>query len=135
MTDPISDFLSRGRNGILSRKSSIDVPASKMKRRLAEILVSEGFIAGFTESAAPRLPGVLPGVLSLTLRWDPQNRPAISGIRRVSRPGQRTYVGVGELPKVRNGMGTAIVSTSKGVMTDRQARKLGLGGEVICEVW
>jgi small subunit ribosomal protein S8 len=132
MTDPISDFLSRVRNGILSRKSSVDVPLSKMKRRLAEILRDEGFIAGFTESAMPQQ---LTPVLSLTLRWDPQNKPAISGIRRVSRPGQRRYVGATELPKVRNGLGTAIVSTSKGVMTDRQARKMGLGGEVICEVW
>jgi small subunit ribosomal protein S8 len=130
MTDPIADFLARIKNGILARKSSIDVPASKMKKRLAEILRDEGFIASITESGDDKQ-----GTLSIALRWDGQNKPAISGIRRVSKPGQRSYVGRDALPKVRGGLGTAIVSTSRGLMTDRQARKEGVGGEVVCEVW
>ncbi len=131
MTDPIADLLARVRNGILARKSAVDMPASKMKRKLAELLRDEGYIAGVTESASegPQ------GILSITLRWDANHRSAISGLRRVSKPGQRAYVPAGQLPKVRGGLGTAIVSTSKGMMTDRQARKEGVGGEVVCEVW
>ncbi len=130
MTDPIADFLARINNGIMARKTSIDVPASKMKKKLAELLRDEGFITSVAESGDDKQ-----GLLSITLRWDGQNRPAISGLRRVSTPGQRAYVGRGDLPKVRGGLGTAIVSTSKGMMTDREARKQGLGGEVICEIW
>lgn len=130
MTDPIADFLARLNNGILARKTSIDVPASKMKKKLAELLRDEGFITSVTESANDKQ-----GTLSITLRWDGQNRPAISGLRRVSKPGQRAYVGRDSLPKVRGGLGTAIVSTSRGMMTDRDARKQGLGGEVVCEIW
>jgi len=97
---------------------------------IVEILQKEGFVNSITESKdGPQ------GVISLTLRWDGQHRSAISGLRRVSTPGQRRYVGADSLPKVRGGMGTAIVSTSKGIMTDRQARKENVGGEVICEVW
>jgi len=130
MTDPIADLLARIRNGILSRKSVIDIPASRMKRAIVEILKEEGFVNSVTESKdGPQ------GVISLTLRWDGQNRSAISGLRRVSTPGQRRYVHADALPKVRGGLGTAIVSTSKGIMTDRKARKERVGGEVICEVW
>ena len=131
MTDPIADFLARIRNAILARKTTLDVPASKMKKRLAEILKDEGFIDGVTESGDDKNQGTI----SITLRWDGQNRPAISGIRRVSKPGQRAYVDRDKLPRVRGGLGTAIVSTSKGMMTDREARKQGVGGEVICEIW
>jgi small subunit ribosomal protein S8 len=130
MTDPIADFLARLNNGILARKTSIDVPASKMKKRLAELLRDEGFLTSVVESSGDKHV-----TLSITLRWDGQNRPAISGLRRVSKPGQRAYVGHDALPKVRGGLGTAIVSTSKGMMTARDARKAGLGGEVICEIW
>jgi small subunit ribosomal protein S8 len=130
MTDPIADLLARINNGILARKTSIDVPRSKMKKKLAELLRDEGFLSAVTESADDKQ-----GIISITLRWDGQNRPAISGLRRVSKPGQRAYVGHGDLPKVRGGLGTAIVSTSKGMMTARDARKAGLGGEVICEIW
>ena len=130
MTDPIADFLARIRNAILARKTTLDIPASRMKKRLAEILRDEGFIESVTESGDDKQ-----GSISITLRWDGQNRPAITGIRRVSKPGQRAYVNRDALPKVRGGLGTAIVSTSKGVMTDRDARKEGIGGEVICEVW
>lgn len=131
MTDPIADFLARLRNAIMARKASLDLPASKMKRRLAEILRDEGYLTAVTESGSdgPQ------GILSVTLRWDPNHKPAISGLRRVSKPGQRSYVPATRLPKVRGGLGTAVVSTSKGLMTDRQARKENVGGEVICEVW
>jgi small subunit ribosomal protein S8 len=131
MTDPISDLLARIRNGIMARKAAIDVPASKVKRKLAELLRDEGYLNAVTESAGEGAQGIL----SLTLRWDASRRPAISGLRRVSKPGQRAYVSADSLPKVRRGLGTAIVSTSKGMMTDREARKQRVGGEVICEVW
>src|SRR5262249_36017728 len=103
----------------------------KVKRKLAELLRDEGYVAGVTESGTegPQ------GILSITLRWDVNHRSAISGLRRISKPGQRAYVSADNLPRVRRGLGTAIVSTSKGMMTDRQARKEGVGGEVICEVW
>jgi small subunit ribosomal protein S8 len=131
MTDPIADFLARIRNGIMARKNAIDLPASKMKLKLAELLRDEGYLTAVTESGTdgPQ------GILSITLRWDANHRPAISGLRRVSKPGQRAYVPATRLPKVRGGLGTAVVSTSKGMMTDRRARKEGVGGEVICEVW
>jgi small subunit ribosomal protein S8 len=130
MTDPVADFLTRIRNGILARKQAIDVPRSKLKKQLAELLKNEGFVAGVTESDEG-----IQGTITVTLRWDAQNKSAISGIRRVSTPGQRTYVGADKLPKVRGGLGTAFISTSKGLMTDRDARKQGVGGEVLCEVW
>jgi len=106
------------------------VPGSKVKLKIAEVLKDEGFLTSVSESSDGWRK-----TLSITLRWDAANRPAITGLRRVSTPGQRTYVDAGKLPKVRGGLGTAVVSTSKGIMTDRQARKLGIGGEVICEVW
>jgi small subunit ribosomal protein S8 len=130
MTDPIADFLSRIRNAILARKTTVDIPASKMKKRLAEILREEGYIDGVVESA-----GEHQGVLTVTLRWDAGHNAAITGLKRVSRPGQRAYVPKDEIPKVRNGLGTAIISTSRGIVTDREARKLGVGGEIVCEVW
>lgn len=131
MNDPIADFLARIRNAIMARKASFDMPASKFKKKLAELLREEGFIAAVTESGEEKKQGIL----SITLRWDPNRKPAIAGLRRVSRPGQRAYKPADQLPKVRGGLGTAFISTSKGLMTDRQARKDGVGGEVICEVW
>ena len=131
MTDPIADFLARVRNAIMARKASLDMPASKMKRRLAEILRDEGYLTAVTESGSDNPQGIL----SVTLRWDTNHKSAISGLRRVSKPGQRSYVPATRLPKVRGGLGTAVVSTSKGLMTDRQARRENVGGEVICEVW
>ena len=130
MTDPIADFLSRIRNGLQSRKVTVDCPRSGLKLRIAEILRDEGFLDGVSSSDEG-----YQGTISLTLRYDNSHHAAISGIKRVSRPGQRTYVAATGLPKVRNGLGIAIVSTSKGVMTDRKARELGVGGEVLCEVW
>jgi len=131
MTDPIADFLARLRNAIMARKASLDLPASKLKRKLAEILRDEGYLTSVTESGSDNPQGIL----SITLRWDANHRAAISGLRRVSKPGQRAYVPATRLPKVRGGLGTAVVSTSKGLMTDRQARKQNVGGEVICEIW
>jgi small subunit ribosomal protein S8 len=131
MTDPIADFLTRIRNGILSRKTQVDVPVSKVKRKLAELLRDEGYLLAVAESGTSEPQGIL----SLTLRWDANRKPAISGLRRVSKPGQRAYVPADRLPKVRRGLGTAIISTSRGMMTDRDARKQGIGGEIICEVW
>ena len=130
MTDPIADFLTRIRNAILVNKVSVVCPSSKLKHRMAEILQEEGYI-----EAVSRQEDNLQGVLSMTLRYDNDNRPAIRGLKRISRPGQRTYVPAKEVPNVRNGLGIAIVSTSSGVMTDRDARKRGVGGEILCEVW
>jgi small subunit ribosomal protein S8 len=130
MTDPISDFLTRVRNGIRARKGAVDCPRSTIKLRIAEILKEEGYVDGVTDvETGPQ------GLISLTLRWTDGERCAISGLRRVSKPGQRAYVPAKSVPKVRNGLGIAILSTSRGVMTDRRARELGVGGEVICEVW
>jgi small subunit ribosomal protein S8 len=130
MTDPISDFLTRIRNGIRSRKQFVDCPRSKLKVRIAEILQQEGYIDGVTNADDAKQ-----GVISVTLRYTNANQSAITGLKRISSPGQRNYVGAKKIPKVRNGLGIAIVSTSRGLMTDRQARKLGVGGEVLCEVW
>ena len=130
MTDPIADFLTRLRNGIRARKDSIDCPRSRLKLRIAEILREEGYVDGITS-----VDDALQGVISVALRYDNENVAAIRGIKRVSRPGQRNYVPAKKLPKVQNGLGIAIMSTSKGVMTDRKARQLGVGGEVLCHVW
>ena len=130
MTDPIADFLSRIRNGILARHSEVTAPSSKLKERLCELLESEGYIAGHDVRDAEGY-----GEIVVRLRWADPRTNAITGIRRRSRPGQRMYVRHGTIPKVRSGLGIAILSTSKGLMTDRAARKAGLGGELLCEVW
>ena len=130
MTDPIADFLTRIRNGIRARKQQIECPRSNLKLRIAEILREEGFLDGVATAEDPRQ-----GVISVVLRYDGKAGCAISGIRRVSRPGQRKYVPAKQVPKVRNGLGIAILSTSQGVMTDREARKRGVGGEILCEIW
>jgi len=130
MTDPIADFLARVRNGIRSRKNLVECPRSNIKLRMAEILRDEGFVdAVVTEELTTQ------GSIKVTLRYDGRTGSAITGMRRVSRPGQRKYVPAKQVPKVRNGLGIAILSTSQGVMTDREARKRGVGGEVLCEVW
>ena len=130
MTDPIADFLSRIRNGILARHSEVVAPASKLKERLCELLESEGYIAGHDVRDAEGY-----GEIVVRLRWADPRTNAITGLRRRSRPGQRMYVRHGSIPKIRSGLGIAILSTSKGLMTDRAARKAGLGGELLCEVW
>ncbi|HXJ19796.1 MAG TPA: 30S ribosomal protein S8 [Polyangia bacterium] len=132
MTDPIADFLTRIRNGILARHADVLAPASKLKMRLCDLLKDEGYIAGY-DVRAPELGGS--AELVVRLRWADPRTNAITGLRRRSRPGQRMYVRHGTIPKVRSGLGIAILSTSKGLMTDRAARKQGLGGELLCEVW
>ena len=133
MTDPIADFLARIRNGIRARKQAVECPRSNIKLRIAEILRDEGFVQAVSTAEDKKQ-----GVMKLELRYD--GRPsesgcAITGMRRVSRPGQRHSVPAKQVPKVRNGLGIAIISTSQGVMTDREARHKGVGGEVLCEVW
>lgn len=130
MTDPIADMLTRIRNAIISHKARIDVPASRIKEHIAEILKKEGFIRDvqlISGEAHPKL--------QIDLKWSPDNRSAIEGLRRVSRPGRRRYVGKEKIPRVRGGQGIAILTTSKGVVSDRVARQNAVGGEVICEVW
>lgn len=131
MTDPIADMLTRIRNGIMSRKARVNIPASRLKQHIAEILKQEGFITDYRRVEGPRTHPAL----QIELKWTPDNRSAIEGLKRVSRPGQRTYVGKAEIPKVRGGQGIAILTTSRGVMTDRVARQQALGGEVLCVVW
>jgi len=131
MTDPIADFLARIRNAILARHAEVVAPSSKLKQQLCVLLKNEGYIAGYDvrdkEGASVEI--------VVKLRWADPRTNAITGLRRRSRPGQRMYVRHGTIPKVRSGLGIAILSTSKGLMTDRAARKEGLGGELLCEVW
>jgi small subunit ribosomal protein S8 len=130
MTDPIADFLTRIRNGLQARKPSVAMPSSRLKCSLAEVFKKEGYIADYREEAIGKLSNLV-----IDLKYDENNQPAIEGLKRMSKPGQRVYVGKEDLPKVRSGLGVAIVTTSRGVMTDSQARKMNIGGEVICTVW
>ena len=133
MTDPIADFLTRIRNGIHASHETVDIPSSKLKREMARILSEQGYIDGYsTEAPNADHPGE---VLRVRLKYTNDRRSAISGLKRVSRPGRRTYAGSQEIPKVLGGMGTAIVSTSRGVMTGHEARNAGVGGEVVAHVW
>lgn len=131
MTDPIADFLTRLRNGALARHKTVSLPSSKLKARIATILKDEGYLSEVNEEKGEHGQAKL----TLTLRYDEKNAPIIEGIVRVSRPGLRHYANADKLPKVRGGLGMAILSTSRGVMTDHQARKDRVGGEVICHVW
>jgi small subunit ribosomal protein S8 len=133
MTDPIADFLTRIRNGIQAAHETVNIPASKLKREMARILTEQGYINGWdVEAPTPDHPGE---ILRVQLKYTEDRRSAISGLRRVSRPGQRRYVSSTEIPKVQGGLGTAILSTSKGVMTGHDARREKVGGEVVAEVW
>lgn len=128
--DPISDMLVRIRNGLLVRKSFVLVPNSTIKLAIAQILVEEGFIQGYeVTNEQPE------SNLRVWLKYDEKRRPIVTGLERVSKPGRRVYKGRRELPWVLSGLGIAIVSTPKGVMTDREARRLGVGGEILCYVW
>ncbi|NVB36809.1 30S ribosomal protein S8 [Pseudenhygromyxa sp. WMMC2535] len=129
MTDPIADMLTRIRNALRAGHRSVVIPGSKTKRRIAEILQQEGYIDGFEWFEDQRQ-----GKLDIQLRWV-GDQPAIEGIARVSKPGQRRYAQSKEIPQVRNGLGIMVISTSRGMMTDRAARKAGVGGELICSVW
>ena len=129
-TDPISDMLTRIRNAVAVGHERVAMPASKMKVGIAQILVDEGFIDRYAvDGEGPR------NQLELVLRYGARRRPAIEGIKRVSKPGHRIYRGAGELPRVQGGLGVAVVSTSQGLLPDREARRRRLGGEIICEVW
>ncbi len=132
MTDPIADMLTRIRNAQLSRKDSVDVPASNLKEEVARILVEEGYVRDFK-----RMEDKKQGILRLVLKYSGANNtsPAISGITRISAPGRRVYVGSDEIPRVLDGLGIAILSTSKGVLTDKASRQQSVGGEVLCYVW
>jgi small subunit ribosomal protein S8 len=130
MTDPIADMLARIRNAIRARKDKVEIPSSNLKERIVALLRDEGFIKGYRVASENSR-----NTLVVQLRYDDHNRSTIEGLRRVSRPGQRTYVGREDIPRIRSGLGVAILSTSKGVMTDREARKQLVGGEILCEVW
>ena len=133
MTDPVSDFLTRLRNAAQAQHESVVMPSSKLKRELARILTEQGYITGY-EVATPGAgqPGEM---ITVTLKYTDDRKPVISGLRRISRPGRRTYVDHAHIPRVQGGMGTAIISTSSGVMTGHDARINGIGGEVVATVW
>lgn len=133
MTDPVADFLTRLRNALHAQHQEVLIPASKLKRELARILTDEGYLTGFED--VPPQPGSPGGQIKVTLKYSDNRRPIISGIERVSRPGRRTYVDNAHIPRIQGGMGTAIISTSKGVMTGHEARRQGIGGEVMARVW
>ncbi|HEY7830090.1 MAG TPA: 30S ribosomal protein S8 [Solirubrobacteraceae bacterium] len=133
MTDPIADFLTRIRNAIHAAHETADIPASKLKGEMARILTEQGYIESW--SVAPAPDGAAGEVIQIRLKYTDDRRSAISGLRRVSRPGRRTYVDARSIPKVQGGMGTSIVSTSRGVMTGHDARAAGVGGEVLAQVW
>ena len=130
MTDPIADMLTRLRNANSVLHDKVEIPGSKIKKAIASVLKEEGFIKDFTFTENNKQ-----GVLTLTLKYGPKREKVISGIKRISKPGLRMYAKHGELPKVLGGLGIAIISTSKGIMSDKEARKAGLGGEVIAYVW
>ena len=130
ITDPIADMLTRIRNANSARHDTVDVPASNMKKSIAQILLDEGYIKAYTV-----VDNGNQGVIHITLKYLAKKQAVISGLRRVSKPGLRIYAGAEELPKVLKGLGIAIVSTSKGVMTDKKARENHIGGEVLAFVW
>src|SRR5438477_11442295 len=129
-TDPISDYLTRVRNAITAKKKRVEIPSSNMKKRMSEILLNHSFIEDFKILDTPDRQGKI----VLTLKYF-KDESVILGLKRESKPGLRKYVNRDELPKVLNGLGIAIVSTSKGLMTDKDARKQGIGGEVVCSIW
>lgn len=130
MTDPIADLLTRIRNGAHARKEQVDVPWSKIKVRLVEVLAAEGYLKEYSivEQDGHR-------ILRVWLKYDSRNQPVITGLKRVSRPSLRIYVGAEEIPPIRAGLGVSILSTPTGIVTDREARKRHVGGELLCSVW
>lgn len=131
MTDPVADLLTRIRNATMARHDRVLIPASKMKRTIADVLKSEGYVAEVSNETQED--GF--DVISITLKYGRDKLPAIEGVERVSTPGRRVYVRAQDIPKVKSGLGIAVLSTSRGVMSDRQARKVGVGGELLCHVW
>jgi small subunit ribosomal protein S8 len=134
MTDPISDMLTRVRNAVASKHARVDVPTSKLKAEIARILADEGYISGFKLVEETSADGRR-SVIRLFLKYGPHGEKVISGLQRVSRPGRRVYFGRDDVPHVLGGLGTSILTTSRGVMSGRDAAKAGVGGEVLCNVW
>lgn len=130
MTDPIADMLTRIRNALVVKMETVEMPASNIKKAIGDILVQEGYIKSITKIEDGKQ-----GVLKIKLKYAPGKERVITGLKRISKPGLRVYAKKDEIPKVLGGLGIAILSTSKGVMTDKQARKEGLGGEVLCYIW
>lgn len=130
LTDPIADMLTRVRNAILVKSEKVDIPASKMKVEIAKILKEEGFIKSYKIIKDKKQ-----GILRVTLKYTPDNVSVISGLQRISKPGRRVYVGKDEIPKVMGGVGIAIITTPKGILSDKECRREGVGGEVLCYVW
>ena len=130
-TDPIADMLTRIRNANSSKHKTVDVPASNMKLAIANILLNEGYIKSLEEIKSENNQGII----RITLKYDEKGNRVIDGLKRISKPGLRVYASKDELPQVLNGLGIALISTSKGIMTDKEARNLGLGGEVLAYVW
>jgi small subunit ribosomal protein S8 len=132
MTDPIADMITRIRNAVHARHPRVDIPASRFKAEIARILEQEGYV-----SAVKMVPAdeAAPSAIRITLKYGPRGETVLSGLERVSRPGRRVYLGRDEVPTVMGGLGTAILTTSRGVMTGRDAERAGVGGEVLCNVW
>ena len=139
MTDPIADMLTRLRNAVIAKHSRVDVPASKLKVEIARILEDEGYIQGFKivdEKSPEAAKAVVPRqMIRIFLKYGPHGEKVITGLERISRPGRRVYFGSNEVPHVLGGLGTSILTTSRGVMTGRAAVRAGVGGEVLCNVW
>jgi small subunit ribosomal protein S8 len=132
MTDPIADMLTRIRNAVTAKHTRVDMPASRIKADIARILTDEGYISGFKLVEEP---GAVQKTLRLSLKYGPHGEKLITGIERISRPGRRVYFGREDVPEVLAGLGTSILTTSRGVMTGREAVKAGVGGEVLCNIW
>ena len=130
ITDPIADMLTRIRNASTSKFKTVDIPASNIKKSIAQILLDEGYIKSFEE-----IENETQGILRITLKYDEKGKKVIAGLKRISKPGLRIYASKDELPKVLNVLGIAIISTSQGLMTDREARQKGIGGEVLAYIW
>ena len=137
MTDPIADMITRIRNAVTAKHTRVELPASKLKAEIARILQDEGYIQGFrlVESPAEKSGRQARQLIRIFLKYGPHGERVISGLERISRPGRRVYLGVDDVPSVLGGLGTSILTTSRGVMTGRAARKAGVGGEVLCNVW
>ena len=132
ITDPIADYLTRIRNGLSAGLATVEVPSSRLKLEISRILTEQGYIAGFDTAPAPKGPGE---VLTIQMKYSEDRDRTISGIRRISTPGLRVYRQAHAIPRVLGGLGVAVLSTSNGLMTDREARKRKVGGEVLCYVW
>jgi small subunit ribosomal protein S8 len=130
LTDPIADMLTRIRNSVLIKSEKVDIPASRLKVEIAKIMKEEGFIKSYKIIKDKKQ-----GVLRVTLKYSPDNKPIVEGLKRISKPGRRVYVGKDEVPSVMSGIGIAVVTTPRGILTDKACRREGVGGEVLCYIW